>query len=212
MDQTLGKSHVHRVCRINAKQSAVATSARTEPHDVYRPPSACLEQVNTKEGSEDRGSAFVSPLSHAVRLLLGLQHKRWRPGRGLQSCHSPLSDIGKIEEVLGMQAPHRDGGACPEQAILLLGVDAQHAAALPGVRVLQARLDSWSNVVTRNNHGEQSAMIKHCCWQQERQPLPAAIQDPLDPITTITTSSEACMGIVWQICPIMGLSKHAANK
>ena len=69
-----------------------------------------------------------------------MRHTKWQLGMGLQSCPSPLSYIGKIEEVLGVQAPHRDGGACPEQAILLLGVNAQHAAAFPGVRVLQAGL------------------------------------------------------------------------
>lgn len=71
----------------------------------------------------------------------------WQPSLGSQSCHSPLSNIGKIEEVLGMKAPHGHRGACPEQALLLLGVDAQHAAALPGVRVLQAGWGSWSDVV-----------------------------------------------------------------
>ena len=105
-----------------------------------------------------------------MRSLLGMQSNKWGPSIGSQSCHSPLSNIGKIEEVLGMQAPHRDGRAGPEQAFLLLGVDAQHATAFPGVRVLQAGLGSWSDGVRDMfDHAEQSAIITICCWQQEQQ-------------------------------------------
>ena len=139
-----GRANRRGARRDDTKQRAAAASVPAEPHDVCRPPVICLKKVNTRRQRGTRSSTCFAhqPCRRGVRSLLGLQRNEWRSGRGLQSCHLPLSNVGKIKEVLGMQAPDGDRGARPEQALLLLRVDAQHAAALPGVRVLQARVGS----------------------------------------------------------------------
>ena len=70
-------------------------------------------------------------------MIGGREHNACTEGRGRASL---FCDISECVEVLGGDAAGRDAGADPEQAGLLLRVDAQHVSPLPHVVVFHVHL------------------------------------------------------------------------